>query len=94
MKLACAPLISVLQFVVLIKLNWQSFKGSHIPVLTNLQNIITTFHSHHRSKIRLSNHHQYFSEPLSEEWATYRSFFGSSFSYSCCSGPAMNWLFK
>lgn len=50
MELVCAPLISVLEFVVVIKLNWQSFKGSHFPVLTNMQNIIRTFHSRHRTK--------------------------------------------
>lgn len=51
MELVSAPLISVLQFVVVIKLTWQSSKGSHFPILTNMQNIITTFHSSHRPKI-------------------------------------------
>lgn len=55
MKLVCAPLISALQFVMVIKPNWQSFQGSHVPFLINLQNIITTFHSHRRPKIVNTN---------------------------------------
>lgn len=53
MKLVHALLISALELVEVIKLNWQSFKRSRVPILTNLQNFITTFHLHHRHKITL-----------------------------------------